>query len=209
MNKQTPSRQKKELSFEEERALVERAKHDREAFGELYDLYFDRVYQYMYYRVGNHEDAEDLTARVFYRMLKALPRYEATNAPFGAWVFRIAHNLVANWHRDQKRRRFLSLDDLPLWGARDEKQEEHLERGLEQEEVFQLIHDLLQSLPEDRQTLLFLKFYAEMSNVEIGKVLGRTEGAVKALYNRTLRALRKQVQQRGVRKRPWNNDSTS
>jgi len=118
MSKRASPIPKKDLSFEEEIALVERAKHDRDAFGELYDLYFDRVYQYMYYRVGNHEDAEDLTARVFYRMLKALPRYKVTNAPFGAWVFRIAHNLVANWHRDQKRRRFLSLDDLPLWRSR-------------------------------------------------------------------------------------------
>lgn len=206
MSKRQSPTPKKELSFEEEIALVERAKHDREAFGELYDLYFNRVYQYMYYRVGNHEDAEDLTARVFYRMLKALPRYEATNAPFGAWVFRIAHNLVANWHRDQKRRRFLSLDDLPLWRSRDEGQEERLERGLEQEETVRLIQELLQTLPEDRQTLLFLKFYEEMSNVEIGNVLGRTEGAVKALYNRTLRALRKQLQQRGEWKRPWDND---
>ena len=100
-------------AYEDERAiesaLVARAKKDSQAFGELYERYVDRVYSYVYSRVQNVEDAEDLTARIFYRALDRLDGYEDRGLPFGAWLFRIAHNLVANWHRDQGRRTFVPL----------------------------------------------------------------------------------------------------
>ena len=86
-----------------ERELVARAKEDPSAFGALYDAYVDKIYNYVYHRVGNHHDSEDLTSRTFYRALNNIHRYTDRGLPFSAWLYRIAHNLVANWHRDRSR----------------------------------------------------------------------------------------------------------
>jgi RNA polymerase sigma-70 factor, ECF subfamily len=99
-------------------ALVAAAKADNAAFGPLYERYVGRIYNYLYYRTGNAHDAEDLTARVFQRALIGLERYTSRGLPFSAWLYRIAHNLVANWHRDQGRRQHLPLHEL---GAQDRK----------------------------------------------------------------------------------------
>lgn len=186
----------KPLSHEEENELVELAKRDREAFGELYERYVDRIYQFIYYRVGNHQDAEDLTARVFTRVLNALPDYTYQGAPFSAWIFRIARNLVANWHRDNGRRTFISLEDVPFLSRF--RPVERPEQFVERADEYELLESVIRTLHEDRQTLLFLKFYERLTNAEIGIVLGRTEGAVKALYHRTLRALRRELRRRGI-----------
>lgn len=181
----------------EEQELIERAKHDQQAFGELYERYVDRIYQYIYYRVGNQQDAEDLTARVFFRVLNALPRYTCTQAPFEAWLFTIARNLVSNWHRDQRRRRLISLDDVPfLHRLLEHEPPDHL---VERQDEYEQLYQAIRALAEDRQTLLYLKFMEGKSNAEIGEILGKTEGAVKALYNRTLHTLRRELRKRGVR----------
>ncbi len=180
-----------------EHELIERAKHDRHAFGELYERYVDRVYQYIYYRVGNQQDAEDLTARVFFRVLEALPRYRCGRAPFEAWLFKIARNLVSNWHRDQKQRRLISLEDMPLLQRLVDH--EPPDRIAERRDEYEQLYRAIRTLAEDRQTLLYLKFMEGMSNAEIGEVLGKSEGAVKALYNRTLHTLRRELRKRGVR----------
>ncbi|MDE3092084.1 MAG: sigma-70 family RNA polymerase sigma factor, partial [Chloroflexota bacterium] len=94
---------------ESEESLIARAAHEADAFGVLYERYVDRIYNYVYYRTGNVHDAEDLTARVFYRALSHIYDYDQHGAPFAAWLYRIAHNLVANWYRDRSRRRDLRL----------------------------------------------------------------------------------------------------
>ncbi|MCW5881176.1 MAG: sigma-70 family RNA polymerase sigma factor, partial [Anaerolineae bacterium] len=125
--------------------LVQRAKAEPEAFGHLYDRYVDKVYNYIYHRVGNHHDAEDLTARTFHRALVNIGSYVDRGVPFSAWLFRIAHNLVANWHRDQGRRETVTLDDgLP-------SPRTHPEALAENAEEEGLLLDAIRSLPDDRQ----------------------------------------------------------
>ena len=177
---------------ESESALIERAKQDPEAFGELYERYVDRIYNYIYYRVGNAHDAEDLTARLFYRVLKALPRYVDRGAPFASWLYRIAHNLVANFHRDRRRRPSLSIDDLPLISNWREAPEQVAEQHDEERTLWQAIN----ALSEDRRELLTMKFGEGLSNAQIGKMMGRTEGAIKSLYHRTLISLREELERR-------------
>jgi RNA polymerase sigma-70 factor (ECF subfamily) len=172
-------------------ALVNLAKNDQDAFGELYSRYVKRIYNYVYYRTGNHHDAEDLTARVFQRALQHIIGYEDRGLPFSAWLYRIAHNLVVNWHRDRKRRKVVPLDDLIVFAVRGDAPEKSAERREEAEHLLLAIHNL----PEDRQQLLLLKFVERMSNAEIGEIMGRTEGAIKSLYHRTLIALRSEITQ--------------
>jgi RNA polymerase sigma-70 factor, ECF subfamily len=181
------------VNGEEEAQLVARARRDPAAFGVLYEHYIDRIYAYIYHRVGNTEDTEDLTARTFYRALDKLDSYEDRGLPFSAWLFRIAHNLVANWHRDHSRRNFLSLDRL--WGHSRSGDTPH--EQLEREEEHNELWAAIERLPSERRNLLLYKFGSRLSNVEIGEMLDKSESAIKSLYFRTLSTLRKDLETRG------------
>mgnify|MGYP001032184436 FL=1 len=162
---------------------------DREAFGLLYEQYVGRIYNYIYYRTGNMHEAEDLTARVFFRAMRRIPDFQDRGLPVSAWLYRIAHNLVANWHRDRGRRPEVSLDD----GYILIQHHEHPESTLVQAEEREALLRIIRKLPAERQQLLILKYVEHLSNVEIGQIMGRTEGAVKSLYHRTLLSLRDEM----------------
>lgn len=166
--------------------LIRAARGEQEAFGILYQRYVNRIYNYIYYRTGSAQDAEDLTARVFFRAMRHIANYHNRGLPFSAWLYRIAHNLVANWHRDNSRRKEIPLDDLNLNNDNGGHPESVL---IESEEKARLLR-IIRTLPQDRQLLLILKFVEHLSNAEIGQIMGKTEGAIKSLYHRTLLALR-------------------
>jgi RNA polymerase sigma-70 factor (ECF subfamily) len=179
--------------LDDEPALVAAARHDPTAFGVLYERYIERIYAYIYHRVGNVQDTEDLTARTFYRAIDKLNMYEDRGLPFSAWLFRIAHNLVANWHRDRGRRRFLSLDRLWSHSQESDTPEERLEKA----ETHQALWDAINRLPAERRDLLLYKFSSRLSNLEIGQMMNKSEGAIKSLYFRTLSTLRKELEGKG------------
>jgi RNA polymerase sigma-70 factor, ECF subfamily len=174
--------------------LVRRAKRDPEAFGILYERYVDRIYSYIYFRTGNEQESEDLTARTFYQALSNIRRYNERGLPFSAWLYRIAHNLVANWHRDHTRKPQVSLDEV--WHLLT-KGRQSPDSVAERNSEMDALRAVIQSLPADRQLLLVLKYGDGKSNLEIGKVLGRTEGAIKSLFHRTLDELRVGMEKRG------------
>jgi RNA polymerase sigma-70 factor (ECF subfamily) len=169
--------------------LVAMAREDQAAFGELYERYVKKIYAYVYFRTGNHHDAEDLTARVFHRALVHIETYVERGVPFQAWLYKIAHNLVANWHRDRNRRKVVPLDEFVAAGLRSEAPEDTTEAQEERERLVEAIS----RLPDERQQLLVLKFVDKLSNQEIGEVMDRSEGAIKSLYHRTLLALRDEL----------------
>lgn len=183
-----------ELEYNEDEILKNAAQGDKEAFGRLYENYAERIFNYVYYRTGNVHDAEDLTARVFQRAMHHIVNYTDRGVPFSAWLYRIAHNLVANWHRDRSRKQEIPLDEMPVMPTKGEHPEKNLVRSQEQETLLRMIRDL----PSERQTLLILKFVEDMSNAEIGRIMGRSEGAVKSLYHRTLLALRDQIEDQNL-----------
>ena len=160
-----------EEAFEE--GLIEQARQDPVAFGLLYERYVQRIYNYIYHRVGNHHDAEDLTARTFYRALSHIERYVDRGAPFSAWLYRIAHNLVANWHRDRMRRQTIALDDIISAAAEESPQEQ-----AEAAERAAALRRAIRQLSPERQQLLILKFSEGLSNAEIGQIMDRSEGAI-------------------------------
>lgn len=182
------------IKINDDTALTRAVGGDADAFGEIYESYFGRIYNYIYYRTGNHHDAEDLTARVFYRAIRSITNYQDRGLPISAWLYRIAHNLVANWHRDKSRRPEILLDDAvslhqPL---------EHPEISLMQSEEQERLLKIIRKLPQERQQLIILKFVDHLSNAEIGQIMGRTEGAIKSLYHRTLLSLRDDLIKGGV-----------
>lgn len=173
----------------DESELIARAKADREAFGALYERYVERIHRYIYYRTGSDVDAEDLTARTFMKAWEHMSSYDDRGLPFSAWLYRIAHNLVANWHRDRSRRQIISLEDLGQWQINEDGPE--LRAALAEDKA--MLQRAIGRLPTDRQELLALKFVDRLSNAEIGAILGRSEGAVKSLYHRTLLSLREDI----------------
>jgi RNA polymerase sigma-70 factor, ECF subfamily len=171
-------------------ALERAAQGDTEAFSVLYERYVKRIYNYIYYRTGNTLDAEDLTAKVFFRAFGHINTYHNMGVPFSAWLYRIAHNLVANWHRDNSRRQEVPLEDhTNLFPKMD-----HPEMALEQNQETELLLRVIRKLPAERQQLLILKFVEHLSNAEVAVIMRRSEGAIKSLYHRTLLALRDEIE---------------
>jgi RNA polymerase sigma-70 factor (ECF subfamily) len=174
--------------------LSRAAQGDGDAFGILYERYVGRIYNYIYYRTGNTYDAEDLTARVFYRAMRHIQNYRDRGLPFSAWLYRIAHNLVANWHRDNSRRKEVPLEESVHGRYAGNHPEFDILQWEEQERLIRVIR----KLTAERQQLLILKYIEHLSNSEIGQIMGRSEGAVKSLYHRTLLALRDEFDQFAV-----------
>lgn len=160
-----------------------------EAFSFLYNQNVNRIYNYIFYRVGSEDDAEDITSRVFYRAFGHIQTYEDKGIPFSAWLYRIAHNLIANWHRDKQRRKEISLDDQPELPHRVDLPETWIEKKQEME----LLLKGIRRLAPDRQQLILLKYLEDLSNAEIAVIMGRTEGAIKSLYHRALMSLKDEM----------------
>jgi RNA polymerase sigma-70 factor (ECF subfamily) len=116
--------------------------------------------------------------------------YVDRGVPFSAWLYRIAHNLIANWHRDRSRHQEIPLEDAPGLHYKGEPPEAALIQDQERDALLKLIR----RLPAERQHLLILKFVEHMSNTEIGEIMNRSEGAVKSHYHRTLLALRDELE---------------
>ncbi len=106
--------EQKQIDLSEEVALINDARTNPESFGLLYEKYVGKIYNYIYFKVGNSDDAQDLTAKVFFKALKSIGNYRHMGLPFSAWLYRIAHNLVANHHRDRSRVTEVSIDNLIL-----------------------------------------------------------------------------------------------
>jgi RNA polymerase sigma-70 factor (ECF subfamily) len=171
------------------RRLVDLAKRgDRGALEQLYLIHFDRIYSYLQLSVGNRHDAEDLTNQTFIKMLESIDRFVWRQAPFSAWLFRIAHNLAMDHFRAGRR-----------WQSEEEPPEDpdSLEPSAEDEAFASIgresMLEMIESLSADQQQVLTLKFVFSFSNGEVATILGKTEGAIKSLQHRALASLQRQL----------------
>jgi len=179
----------KELNtLENEKELVEAAKENPEMFGQLYDLYIDDVYSYIYNLTGNQHKAEDLTSQTFFQALDKINSFQWKNKSFVTWLFRIARNLViSNW---RKKKSNFSLEFAKA-AVCNENNPEEITLNSEQNEV---IRTTLQQLPIKQREVIELKFSHEFSNKKIALIIGRSEGAVEQLLFRAIRNLRQKVE---------------
>ena len=161
------------------------AQADRAAFATLYRRYLDRVYGYAFYQLGDHHDAEDATERIFLAALRAIPGFRDQGSTFRAWLFRIAHNTIANAHRTRARR---PLEPLPDWFERPSPDADPA-RVVAMAEELREVRYAIERMPEDRRQVILLRFVDELSTAEIAEVLDRTPGAVRVLLHRSLRDL--------------------
>ena len=165
----------------DELALVRRAHTDAQAFGALYDRYVQRVYRYCLYRTNRPHEAEDLTAQIFLAALESLPRYRQ-DGHFAAWLFSIARNKVAEYHR---RAAHEPLDDARLPPLQPD-----LELMVEKSQRRETLLRLIKSLDEEERELIHLRYVAELSFAEAAKSLNKNEDAVKKMLYRLVARLK-------------------
>jgi RNA polymerase sigma-70 factor (ECF subfamily) len=174
----------RKISNQEQRELIRRAKEcDPSAFARIYEHYYQDIYNFVYYRSPSTHVAEDLTSEVFLRALESIDSYVFRGVPLSAWLFRIARTTVALYYRDQPKPTTLPLKEelLPTEAGPDDV----FDMGLTKKQLAQA----LSKLTEEQQEVIILKFVDELSNAEVGQVLGKSEGAVKSLQHRALSSL--------------------
>lgn len=174
-------------SREDERGLVERAKHDPVAFGDLYDRHFLQIYRFVYSRVRDQATAEDVTSDVFMKALRSIGRYQYTGRPFSAWLYQIAVNAVADKFRagrpteDIDDQRDLAIPDPPV------------EEVAARRDELRRIWAVVETLPVQQRTAMVLKFQEDMKIEDIAVAMGKTQGAVKLLIHRGVTKVRLNV----------------
>ncbi len=170
---------------DESRLIALAQRGDRAALSELYNRHVDRIHQYVRYRIGDEQTAEDITAEVFLRAIESLGRYDDRGAPFAAWLYRIAHARIVDYWRRSRRQQTAPLED-PLLQDSLVSDDEVLDYDVLQHRS---LLTALQQLTDDQQNVIILRFLQGLDIITVAGILGKTEGAIKALQRRGLEAL--------------------
>jgi RNA polymerase sigma-70 factor (ECF subfamily) len=173
-------------------ALISAAQRgDPEAYDQFYSLYADKLFRYLYLRLGERESAEDLMGEVFVRVIRMLPRYRINStrpvAAFSAWLYRIAANLLTDHHRRQRFRRHADVADQSHLAAADPSPHQCAEATEAATDVWAAVHQL----SAEQQTVVLYRFAEQYSLAEAADLMGKSTGAVKALQHRALANLRR------------------
>lgn len=175
--------------------LIQRGQRgDRDAIAELYELYVERIFRYVSYRVEGAADIQDLTAEVFVKMVEGLPKYRNSGIPFEAWLYRIASARIIDYRRRVQRRPQSELTES-LTDDFDETPEEAM---VEQEEL-ETLRRAIGHLNEEQQTLLVLRFIERKSHDQVAAIMGKSVSAVKSIQHRALNQLAAQLGETKVR----------
>ncbi|MFQ5875513.1 MAG: RNA polymerase sigma factor, partial [Dehalococcoidia bacterium] len=168
-----------------EEALTGRAtRGDGDAFTRLYDIYVERVYRHISYRVKVVADVEDLTQEVFMRAWRSIRRYKPGKRPFLAWLYTIAHNLVIDYYRKRAREPLVTLEESP------QATSGHEDTNIESFIDLDVVRRMLARLPADQQQVLMLRFVEGLDYTDVAAALGKSQGAVRVIQFRALRRLR-------------------
>ena len=168
--------------------LVRAAKNnDESAFSEIYEYYITPIFRFVYFRVRNRFDADDLTQSIFLKAWKNLSEYRQKKNPFSSWLYAIARNTIIDFWRKKKE---WSISEL---GENTEKEEERTDEILEKEEDLNEIKKAIGLLTEDQQEVIILKFIEGLSNKEISRILNKKEDAVRQIQSRAIKMLREYI----------------
>ena len=172
--------------MQDEEGLVRRAQQqDQKAFAQLYEEYFDKIYRYIAVRIGDKTEAEDMTQQVFLNALQSISSFKWKGIPFVAWLYRIARNQVVDHLRRQKKRAAAPLNESLLSGGSDPQR--MAEQSLDIEQLLLAT----KRLTEAQREVISLRFVSELPIIQVAKIMGKSQGAVKALQHSAIVALRK------------------
>lgn len=169
-----------------EESLVQRAQNnDQEAFAQLYEEHFDKIYRYLALRIGNEMEAEDMTQQVFLNALQSISSFRWKGVPFSAWLYRIAHNQAVDHLRKNKKRSTVPLDESLV--SSGDSPHSAAERKMDIEQLLAATRRLTGAQRE----VISLRFTSELSIAQVAGIMGKSEGAVKALQHSAIVALRR------------------
>jgi RNA polymerase sigma-70 factor (ECF subfamily) len=169
------------------RLIRQAQRGDAEACAVLYDRHYNAVYRYCYYRVSDAELAQDLASEVFVRMVEKLHTFKMRGRPLLAWLYTIARNLITDLHRRNSRTNALPLEEADTLVDDNEDVARRAEHRLQSD----CLAAAMQHLTEEQRQVVLLKFMEGLSNAQAGRVLRKSEGAIKSLQHRALKALRR------------------
>ena len=179
-----------EDEIRQEYAVLERAKKNPKAFGELYEKYFDRIFNFIYRQTDDEELTSDLCSQTFLSALKNIERYEFRGVPFSAWLYKIASNEVNKHYRKLKNDKVFSIEEVRVRELIDQANE-----GWD-EEMIQRLMEYLRDLPTEMLEVLELRFFEDKDFKEIAFILDITESGAKMRTYRALDRLRKKFNMR-------------
>ena len=172
------------MDIERERSLVEQAKSEVQAFGLLYDAYYSQIYAYCLKRTASVSAAQDVTSEVFFNALKSIRQFRWRGVPFSAWLYRIAHNQVVDYFRKRKHVSVEIDESLPA-DADDPA------RAAEDRLEIERLQHAASRLTRAQQEVISLRFTSDLPIAEVARIMGKSEGAIKALQHSAIVALRK------------------
>jgi RNA polymerase sigma-70 factor (ECF subfamily) len=177
------------MSLEQEKNLIERAKYSSEAFGELYDLYYDRIFGYALRRSADIDSAKDITSEVFLKALKNIGKFRWQRVPFSHWLYRIANREIINHHNRKKRESsFETTSEL----SNSILQQELVaaKNDMKSYDDYLDLHRYLSRLSSKHQEVIALRYFEDMSMADIAEILQKPEGTVKSALHRGIEKLR-------------------
>jgi len=167
----------------EEQKLIEKSKNDLKAFGALYDLYVKKIYSFVAYLVGNNTEAEDIVSETFEKAMLNLEKFEYRGYSFGAWLYKIARNLV---YDRSKSKRHVSLDEVENFLGDSDLNPETL---VEKSEKSTILNNLISKLKKEQREVIYLRYIQKYSIKEVCKILDKSEDSVKSLAKRGIQRL--------------------
>ncbi len=183
------------MNLEQEKALVERARSSQEAFGELYDMYYNQIFGYVLRRSADIEVARDITSAVFFKALTHIKSYRWKCVPFSHWLYRIANHEIVNHYNRSKREVIERLDRPGLTEAGESSADVAIaESQLRKYEDYLDLQNCISRLPSKYQEVISLKYFEGMDIKAIADVLAKPEGTVKSLLHRGIEQLRKMME---------------
>lgn len=176
----------REFSVQDEQALVRRAQQgDKEAFADLYESHFDKVYRYLTLKTGSRTEAEDMTQQVFVKAYRSIRSFKWKGPPFSSWLFRIAHNVMVDFFRRQAKRPTVPLNESLVAGGEDPMKVVELRFDVER------VAAATWRLTDAQQEVISLRFAGGLAIAEVAQAMGKSQGAVKALQHSAIAALRR------------------
>lgn len=169
-------------------SLVKRASSgDSESFGELYSIYLDPIYRYVFYQIRDKMMAEDITEEVFLKAWKGINSCKGKEHTFSSWLYRVAHNHIIDYFRS--RQKYLK-NNVSIVDTGDIADFDSPELTMETRQDYKSLLDDISHLSRDQKQVIILKFIEDLDNREIGQIMNKSEGAIRILQMRALKRLR-------------------
>ena len=182
-----------EMNLEQEKDLIERAKYSSEAFGEIYDMYYDRIFGYALRRSADVDSAKDITSEVFFKALKNITKFRWQGVPASHWLYRIANREIINHHNNRKREINFETPVEPNNPAL-QKELAGSQNDIKAYDDYLDLHKYLSRLSPKHQEVITLKYFEDLSIADIAEILQKPEGTVKSELHRGIDNLRKMME---------------